>query len=88
MKKVWTINYGTGAGNKTIEGTLDDAKALADEGACYTQTSITIYDGETPVATRKWYGLDFEQCRGDYDTEDPDVITIGSSGFYDEWMDL
>lgn len=33
------IDYNTGAGNEYAE-TLEEAKALADEGACYTQESI------------------------------------------------
>lgn len=40
------IDYNTGAGNEYAE-TLEEAKALADEGACYTQESIHIYEVET-----------------------------------------
>lgn len=30
------INYGTGAGDKYIEGTLDEAKKVAEDGLSYT----------------------------------------------------
>ena len=30
------IDYGTGAGNEYVEGTLDEAKKVAEDGLSYT----------------------------------------------------
>ena len=84
------INYGTGAGNEYVEGELEDAQKAADEGAAYTQCSISIFEvvnGETarePECTRQWYGVAFDP--DDYeDGESANVIRFGDSGYYDEW---
>lgn len=74
------INYNTGAGNETVEGTLEDAMQKAVEGLEYTQEDVNIYaaDSGKPVATLRWYG-----CTPTQD----DVITcrFGDIGFYGEW---
>lgn len=76
------INYGTGVGNEWIDGSLEDAKRVAEEGLAYTQTDIKIQteDGED-VSILNWYGV--------LPCED-DVITaqFGDYGFYGEWIDL
>lgn len=75
------VNYGTGAGNEYVEGTLDDAKKVAEDGLAYTQTDVKIQteDGED-VAVLPWYGVV---------PEEDDVITasFGDFGFYEEWHD-
>lgn len=43
MKK-YLINYCTGAGNKEIEGTLEEAMKIAEEGIAYTQESVYILE--------------------------------------------
>lgn len=77
------INYNTGAGNETVEGTLEDAMQKAVEGLEYTQQNVNIYIADSasddePVAILRWYG-----CTP---TED-DVVTcqFGDFGFYGEW---
>jgi len=52
------VNYGTGAGNEEIEGTLEDAMRVAEEGLTYTQQSVRIEgeDGEV-IANLPWYGV-------------------------------
>lgn len=73
------INYGTGAGNEYVEGTLEDAKKVAEDGLSYTQTDVKVQteDGED-VAILKWYGVQPEK---------DDVVTaqFGDYGFYGEW---
>lgn len=75
------INYGTGAGNEYVEGTIDDAKKAAEDGLAYTQTDVKIQteDGED-VAVLNWYGVS---------PEENDVVTarFGDYGFYGEWID-
>lgn len=75
------INYGTGAGNEYIDGTLDEAKKAAEDGLAYTQADVKIQteDGED-VAVLNWYGVK---------AEDDDVVTaqFGDYGFYGEWID-
>lgn len=74
------INYNTGAGNETIEGTLEDAMKRAEEDLEYTQEDVCIYEegDNVPAATLHWYG-----CTP---TED-DIVTcqFGDFGYYGEW---
>lgn len=81
----YTINYQTGI-TEEIEGTLEQAKAMADEGAAYTQQDITILDekGET-VACRSWWGVAYDPDETD-ETED-EVIQFGSFGHYSAWRE-
>lgn len=78
------IDYGTGAGNEIIEGTIEDAKREADEGICYTQTDCKIYEGESNdgnlIVTRHWWG-----CEPTDEDEEDDIIKVGG-GFYSEWQ--
>lgn len=77
---MYRIEYHTGAGNIVRIRTLERAKELADEGAEYTQKSISIYDDDdNEVARRSWYGC----TSGIEDCEDP--IQFGDYGFYDDW---
>ncbi len=75
------INYRTGAGDEYIEGTLDEAKKVAEDRLSYTQQDVKIQteDGED-VAVLRWYGV--------APAED-DVVTamFGDYGFYGEWLD-
>ncbi len=75
------INYGTGAGNEFVDGTLEEAKKAAEEGLAYTQEDVKIQteDGED-VAVLKWYGVQ---------PEEDDIVTarFGDEGFYGEWVD-
>lgn len=76
------INYGTGAGNECVDGTLDEAKKAAEEGLTYTQTDVKIQTEEgDDVAVLRWYGVQ---------PEEDDVVTtkFGDSGFYAEWLDI
>lgn len=76
------INYGTGAGNECVDGTLDEAKKVAEQGLAYTQTDVRIQteDGED-VSVLNWYGVA---------PEEDDVVTarFGDFGFYGEWVEL
>jgi hypothetical protein len=84
----YTINYHTGAGDEEIE--TDDLKLLqnlADEGASYTQRSITIEctaedDDEdvTIICMRPWIGC----TSGIEDQDDP--IDFGNFGYYADWQ--
>ena len=75
------IDYCTGAGNETVEGTLRQAMKIADNGAAYTQQDIAIRDEEGyTIAVRRWVGVDFANG---YEAENP--IIFGSFGFYDDW---
>lgn len=80
---MFRIDYNNGLWDE-CDGTLDDAKAAADEGAAYTQCDITIEDenGEE-VARRKWYGVQFDPA--ETETTEDDVIQFGSFGFFDRW---
>lgn len=73
------INYGTGAGDEYIDGTLEEAKKVAEDGLAYTQEDVKIQTEEGDVvAVLRWYGVK---------PEDDDVVTakFGDYGFYGEW---
>jgi len=83
----YTINYNTGAGNETIEtNDMMSLRAMADEGANYTQQPITIEgtfddDGSVNIiCTRFWYNT----LDGINDCDDP--IQFGNFGFYGDWQ--
>lgn len=79
------INYHTGAGDEWIEGTLDEAKEAADDGAAYTQQDITIEDENgDAVCFRPWWGTEYDPDATE-DRED-EVIQFGSFGHYGEWQ--
>lgn len=80
------IDYNTGAGNVWVEGTIDDAKSEADNGAAYTQRKIEIKDeaGET-VCFRQWWGVEFDPDVTE-ETED-EVITFGQFGYFGAWQE-
>lgn len=53
---MFTIYYNNGLFDE-CDGTLDEAKAMADECAGYTQCDISIEDeNREEVARRRWYG--------------------------------
>lgn len=76
------VNFGTGAGNEWVEGTLSEAQKVAEDGLAYTQTDVKIQteDGKD-VAVLPWWGVT---------PEDDDVVTarFGDFGFYGEWQDV
>lgn len=76
---MYYINYGTGAGNEEVEGTLEEAMKIAEQGLTYTQESVGIEneDGET-IAVLPWWGVE---------PGEDDIVTcqFGSFGFYGEW---
>ena len=91
------INYGTGAGNEWITGTLEDAQTAADAGAAYAQESISIYDedgynathGEyaqdaDPVCMRRWWDVKFDPAEDD--APESDIISYGDCGYYGAWQ--
>lgn len=80
---MYTIDYNNGVTN-TCDGTLEEAKKLADDCAGYTQRNIYILndDGER-VAGRSWYGVQFDPEETE-DTED-EVIQFGTFGYYGAW---
>lgn len=82
MKK-YLIDYRTGAGNKEIEGTLEEAMKIAEEGLAYTQESVYIMEDVglqwEEVARLPWWGVA---------AEEDDIVTadFGDFGFYGEWI--
>lgn len=82
-ENMFTINYNNGF-LVECDGTLDEAKAAADEGASYTQCDISIEDeNREEVARRRWYGVPFDPA--ETETDEADVIQFGSFGFFDRW---
>lgn len=74
------INYNTGAGNKWVNGTLEEAMQEAENGLAYTQIGVTIEDENGKiVAYLPWYEVE---------PSEDDIVTcqFGSFGFYGEWI--
>lgn len=82
------INYHTGAGNEWVECDLDEAKRIADAGACYTKRTISIEDDAgNEVSRRNWYGCKYDSDMIDEDQHSHDIIDFGNFGFYDNWTE-
>jgi hypothetical protein len=72
------IDYGTGAGNEWVTGTLEEAKQAAIEGVSFTQTDVVILEDGEEVARLVWCG-----CPADPDDDDIEVVVdFGGFGFY------
>lgn len=81
----YTIDYNTGITDE-FEGTLSEAKAEADKNVCYTQQNIDILDeNDAVVATRKWWGVEYDENNEDIYEEDP--ISYGKFGYYSSWIE-
>lgn len=81
----YTIDHNTGITDE-FEGTLAEAKAEADENVCYTQQNIDILDeNDSVVATRKWWGVQYDENNDDVFEEDP--ISYGKFGYYTSWIE-
>jgi hypothetical protein len=85
---MYYIDHGTGAGNETVIGTLDEAKARAEEGMSYTQTSVAIYESYAdfkndaePVAISRWRGVKYDPEVND---EEP-CADFGDFGYNAAW---
>lgn len=76
------IDYFTGTVDYA-EGTLEDAKKVADEGAVYSGEPISICDVETgaEITRREWNKFAYKES---FDMENP--ITFGGFGFYSDWL--
>lgn len=80
---LYYIDYGTGVGDFTFEGTLEEAKKEAEKNISYTQESVLIRDAETwdLISILLWWGYEA-------DTEiDMPYIDYGKFGFYVKWYD-
>lgn len=84
MKKTYYIDYGTGAGNEEITGTLEEAMKTAEENCSYTNCSVVIRDpqnGES-LATLPFYSLPYNEEEAP--AENP--IIFGENGYYGDWI--
>lgn len=81
----YTINYNTGAGNETYDtNEMMSLRALADEGAAYTQQPITIEDENgSVICYRTWYDVKYD---ADDDSAAEDPIEFGMFGHYGDWQ--
>lgn len=94
QQKSYYINYGTGAGNEYVDGTIADAMRVADSNASYTECDIEIYTASAwkdlgsdalVVAVRHWRDVPFDpNDEANRNITDSDIIPIGS-GYYDAW---
>ena len=57
-----------------------------DENVNYTQQNIDILDeNDSVVATRKWWGVQYDENNDDVFEEDP--ISYGKLGYYTSWIE-
>lgn len=61
---------------------LSVVKAEADKWISYCQSDLTISKNHEIVAVRRWYDV----APSD-EEEERDIISFGTFGFYDEWVD-
>jgi hypothetical protein len=80
----YIINGGTGAINEIEAANLEEAKAIADKGACYTQKDYWIEDKEgNELARRGWWGVAYDEEESD----DENPICFGTNGYYSDWTE-
>lgn len=82
----YMINWNYLMESEEFEGTLNEAKAYADDGITYNQQNCEIReeDDETIVAVRKWFDVEYHGDDNDY-CENP--IEFGDYGYYSDWID-
>lgn len=74
----WFIDYKTGI-TKEVEGTLEKAFSVAEEGMAYTQQSVTIKsEDDSDVYISRWWGMPPEET-------EPILFGFGDYGFYSPW---
>lgn len=76
--KRYEIDFGTGAGNFEVTGTIDDAKKATEDNLAYTQESVSITCDGVRVACLPWYGTEPNES-------DEVTAQFGSFGFYGAW---
>lgn len=76
----YEVDYGTTT--EIVNGTLKEAKEVADKGISYNQQACAIIDvtDDSLACVRRWYGYEMTE---DDEVEDP--IGFGSLGFYGDW---
>lgn len=88
------VNFNTGVGDETVNGTLEDAMKIADEGVAYTQEDIEIYEVGSHqdengqyrlnlVAIRHWWGVEYDP--EETEDDESEVICFGTFGHYGSW---
>lgn len=79
----YRINFNTGVEDEFAR-TLNEAKAIALEGAAYTQQDITIHDIKTNevVSRLPWYGYPHSEEDGEA------LVRFGDFGFYSTFADV
>lgn len=71
---MYTINYNNGI-KAWWDVDLEMAMEIADDGASYTQSNITIEEDGDIVAIRRWYGV----------PDNESDINFGEYGHYSDW---
>jgi hypothetical protein len=78
------INWNYMMEDEIVEGTLEEAMKIADDGAAYTQQNINIKDEDGKVvASRSWWGTVYDPDETE-DAED-EIISFGSFGYFGAW---
>ena len=77
----YVINYCNGITENVECADLEAAKEAAVQGMNYTQANVKIENTEGELlSTSYWYGVEQSE-------EDTPLETIGTFGFYGEWVD-
>lgn len=71
-----------GVTKTTDTNDLQEAMAIAEEWATYSQSDLKIYDGDKLVALSKWWGVAYD---AEIDPSEP-VATFGQYGYYAGWQ--
>jgi len=71
-----------GVTKTTDTNDLQEAMAIAEECATYSQDDLKIYDDNKLVALSKWWGVAYD---AEIDPNEP-VATFGSFGYNASWQ--
>lgn len=77
LRELFEISMNPYMEREEFYGTLEEAKAEADDMITYTQQNIVIYKDGLEVTRRTWWGVT-------PDEEEENIIEIGG-GYYSDW---
>jgi hypothetical protein len=76
--KRYYVRYGTGAGDKEVIGTLEEAEKEAEKGIAYTQKDVAITLDDVVVARAIWWQFQPHNS-------DKVLASFGKFGCYTGW---
>lgn len=88
MKKRYSVEYFTGAGDFEYYGTLEEVLEKADNGISYTQKDVRIISDDGETILRFWIPVEYDEFEGFTLEEEKEIIFFGKFGYYTPWRGI